>query len=431
LSEKKIVRKIVSAVGIVLLVLAVVGYLTLVPRPLETPDTVADLAELESYLDDLTGHNADSPPGLSLVVVNNGEIVYQKGFGLADGPRNIPATADTVYNYWSITKIPTAIAILQLQEQGLLSIDDPVISYLPFFTAQYPSANSEIVTLRHLLNHSSGLLNNVPEILRWIHTDGDPEWNQTDLIREKFPDYATLAYEPGSKGMYTNVGYMLLAAAIEAVSEQSYEQYVVEHILEPLRMTQTGFAYTSSMMASEAAGAHPSVDIQSLLLALLDIDMDRLVREERDGIMWFNHVYSDQNGPTGLIGPPTDLARLIIAYLNRGEYEGERILSEESVATMTNESHLRPGSSPEAADFDEMYHGLGWFAIPIAASTGRQDKFYLAHSGGGPGFSTNMRLYPEDNFGVVIMANGTYLEREKILGLVASLEWGQSGMGSE
>ncbi len=134
--------------------------------------------------------------------------------------------------------------------------------------------------------------------------------------------------------------------------------------------------------------------------------------------MWFNHVYSDQNGPTGLIGPPTDLARFVMAYLNGGELDGQRILSEESVVMMTNESHIVPGNTPEAATFDESYHGLGWIVVPT------ENSFYLTHSGGGPGFSTNMQLYPDRDLGLVIMANGTYLDRDRILDLAASLDWG-------
>jgi CubicO group peptidase (beta-lactamase class C family) len=418
---KKYLR-IIGIIAVVLVIVVGVGYLTLVPKPLKPPQAVSNLAELEAYLDDLTGHNPDSPPGLSLVVVKDGEVVYQKGFGLADGPRNIPATADTVYNQWSLVKPITAVAVLQLQEQGLLDIDHPVADYLPFFEAQYPSESSETITIRHLLNHSSGFRNNVPEILNWIHFDGDPEWNQTELIKEKLPDYAKLAYEPGSQGVYTNVGYMVLAALIEAASEQTYQQYMIDHIFAPLGMDQTNWIYTEAMIANEATGSTPSVDIQTLMLPLL-IDKDKrdaLIREKRDGKLWFNHVYTDQKGPTGPIGPATDTARFIMAYLNGGELDGQRILSEESVAKLTNESHILPGNTPEARDFkdyDEMYHGLGWLYVVEG------DDFFIAHSGGGPGFAVNMRLYPDRDLGMVVFANGTYLASEKIFDLVASLDW--------
>ena len=418
-------KKFLRIIGIIIVVLVVVvgvGYLTLVPRPLKPPQAVSSLAELEAYLDDLTGHNPDSPPGLSLVVVKDGEIVYKKGFGLADGPRNIPATADTVYNQWSMVKPVTAVAVLQLHEQGLLDIDDPVADYLPFFEVQYPSESSETITIRHLLNHSSGFRNNVPEIIGWIHFDGDPEWNQTELIKEKLPDYAKLAYEPGSLGVYTNVGYMVLAAVIEAASGQTYQQYMIDHIFEPLGMDQTNWTYTEAMIANEATGSSPSVDFQALMLPfILKKDKrDALIREKRDGMLWFNHVYTDQKGPTGPIGPPTDTARFIMAYLNGGELDGQRILSVESVAMLTDESHILPGNTPDAADlkdYDEMYQGLGWAYVVEG------DDFFIAHSGGGPGFAANMRLYPDRDLGMVVLANGTYLAREEVFDLVASLDW--------
>jgi hypothetical protein len=88
------------------------------------------------------------------------------------------------------------------------------------------------------------------------------------------------------------------------------------------------------MIANEATGSTPSVDIQTLMLPLL-IDKDKrdaLIREKRDGKLWINHVYTDQKGPTGPIGPATDTARFIMAYLNGGELDGQRILSEESLA---------------------------------------------------------------------------------------------------
>lgn len=170
------------------------------------------------------------------------------------------------------------------------------------------------------------------------------------------------------------------AAFVEAASGQTYEQYVMESIIEPLEMHQTGFSYTPAMMAVEATGAHPNVDLQTLLMPLIGIDTSRAIREKQDGIVWFNHIYSDQNGPTGLIGPATDLARFTMAYLNGGELNGQRILAEETVAMMTNESHIISGNSPDAAQFEESFHGLGWVVVPT------EDSFYLTHSGGGQAF---------------------------------------------
>ncbi len=416
---KKVLKIIGIIVATLVVILVVAYYAALKPRPLAPPKTVSDISELESYLDDLAGYNADSPPGLSLVVVKDGKTVYQKGFGLADGPRDIKATAKTVYNQWSMTKIYTAVAILQLQEQGLLNLDDPANDHLPFFKVKYPSKDSEIITIRHLLTHSSGLPDNVPAIIGWIHYDGDEEVNQTELIKEKLPDYANLSYEPGSKSKYTNVGYMVLAAIIEAASGQTYEQYITEHTLKPLKMDQTGFTYTDSMIKNEAAGAHPSIDLQMLMLPLLVDDMGPLVREKNDGISWFNHIYSDQNGPTGLIGPPTDTARFLMAYLNEGKLDGERILSKEMVDKMTEESRIVPeGTAGFRISYDGMLQGIGWSYVKP-----KGDSFFLQHRGGGPGFGTDMRVYPDRNLGMVVMGNGMYFDKDGVLDLVASLNW--------
>ncbi|NIM22348.1 MAG: serine hydrolase, partial [Candidatus Latescibacteria bacterium] len=138
------------------------------------------------------------PPGLSLVVVKNEKVVFSEGFGLADGPRNIPATPDTVYHWWSMTKVPTAIAVLRLQEREMLDIDDPVSEYLPFFEVKHPTDAEGVVTIKHLMNHSSGLPDaSLPKPGRvWIRREHDPPVNQTELIRSELPNYNTLRFEP-------------------------------------------------------------------------------------------------------------------------------------------------------------------------------------------------------------------------------------------
>ncbi len=260
---KKKLKKTVRIMGGVVLafVLTIVALIVLWPKPPKPPEHITSVAELETYLNQLTEFGA--PPGLSLVVVKDGKIVYSKGFGLADGPNKIVASPDTVYHWWSMTKIPTAIAILQLQEQGLLQLDDPVVNYLPFFSVQYPSANSQVVTIRHLLNHSSGLPDPMPAMLGMVHHADEPPVNRTALVETLLPDYAKLTFEPGTQAVYTNLGYMVLGAVIEKVSGQTYEDYVREHILQPLSMEHTDFVYTEAMRPYEAVGSHPVIRIHA------------------------------------------------------------------------------------------------------------------------------------------------------------------------
>jgi D-alanyl-D-alanine carboxypeptidase len=375
---------------------------TFAPHPPATPKSVKTQAELEAYLNQLVA--SGSPPGLSVAIVKDGKLVYNRAFGMADGPRGVAATPETVYHWWSMTKIPTAIAILQLQEKGLLKLDDPVIQHLPWFEVIYPTANSPAITLRHLLQHSSGLPDVVPAIFGWIHTD-EAGRNQTELVRKFLPQYNKLNAVPGVKAAYSNFNYMVLGAVIEAVSGQSYETYIVDNILAPLGMSQTGFAYSPAMSAHEAAGSLPVVHLYTPMLPFL-MDTKALIRERENKFFWFNRVYIDVTPSTGLIGSAPDVGRLMLAYLNQGTLDGVSILTPESVALMTNTPPV------------DGVCGLGWHV-----GQDPTDARDLEHTGGGPGFATLMRVYPEKGLGVALLANGTALDYAGLADLLAGVNW--------
>lgn len=397
---------------IVFVLLAIALGYSLRPKIPQPPDSVNNLAELDAYLEKLV--NSGTPQGLSMAIVKNDSIVYSKGFGWADAPRNIQATPESVYHWWSITKIPTAMAILQLQEQGKLQLDDPVLKYLPFFKIDYPSPNSRVITIRHLLNHSSGIPDAGPfQLMKWIHHDGDPHLNQTAFTEQVFPDYASLEFEPGENTAYTNIGYMLLGAIIEEVSGQSYRDYIRRFILEPLEMKQTDFVYTREMKAYEAAGSHPSFNIMSPLLHVM---IGSYLRETSNKHIWMNRVYTDQEPSSAILGSTADAARLIRAYLNEGMLDGRRILSEESVRLMTYDSHVAEANDEGSYFFRQ---GIGWQVFK------EKSGYKLQHTGGGPGFYTIMQIYPSDNLGLVLFCNDVTLEKYgwRILQLGAELNW--------
>ena len=380
-----------------------------IPQP---PDSVNNVAELDAYLEKLV--NSGTPQGLSMVIVKNDSIVYSKGFGWADGPRNIQATPQSVYHWWSITKIPTAIAILQLQEQGKLQLDDSVSKYLSFFEVKYPSQNSSAITIMQLLNHSSGIPDaSIFSLMKWIHHDGEPPLDQTALIEKVFPKYATLKFTPGEDTAYTNISYMLLGAIIEKVSGQSYSDYIRNNILEPLKMQHTDFAYTKEMEPYEAAGSHPAVNFMSPLLYTM---MGSYIRETSKKQLWMKRVYTDQEPSSALIGSTMDAARLVRAYLNNGMLDGHRILSEKSIGLMTNDSHVAEANDDGSYFFRQ---GIGWQVFK------EKSGYKLEHNGGGPGFYTMMQIYPSDNLGLILFCNDVTLEKYgwKVLRLGADLNW--------
>jgi CubicO group peptidase (beta-lactamase class C family) len=387
---------------LILLVLVVVGAVlyALAPHPPATPKNVSDADELDTYLGRLV--DSENPPGLSIVVVKDGQTAFSRAFGYSDKPRGAKVTPDTVFHWWSMTKIPTAIAIMQLQERGRIDLDEDVRKYLAWFEAIDSSGTRPSITIRNLLQHSSGLPDTMPGMIGWVHYD-DAGRNQTEVLRAHLPRFNKLKFKPGAKAIYSNLNYMVLGAVIEAVSGQAYEEYMARNLLQPLGMSRTGFIYTAEMAEHEAAGTLPIVHFYTPILPAL-LDLRALVRERHGRILWLQRVYIDATPSTGLIGPAADVARLMTAYLNGGTLDGKAILHPDSVSLLTNTSPLDG-------------HGLGWFVDDSSESR------TLGHAGGGPGFASVMRLYPERKLGIAILANGTDLDRDRLLDLIAGMAW--------
>lgn len=402
----KVMKRGAIAMLVILSILVVLaaGLYILAPHPPASPKLVTGTADLETYLARLV--RSGSPPGLSAVVVKEGRLAWTGSFGYADGPRGRKATGETVYHWWSMTKIATAIAVMQLQEQGKLDLDETVTRYLPWF-ATVPSSNDSpadkgpAITIRHLLQHSSGLPDTIPAMISWVHYD-DAVRGQTAVLREHLPKFNRLRFTPGSRAVYSNLNFMVLGAVIESVTGSGYEAYVSEHVLRPLGMSRTGFVYAPGMAEHEAAGTLPFVHMYTPLLPLL-LDVRALVRQGRGRLLWLRRVYIDATPSTGLIGPASDVARLMLAYLGGGSLDGIRILRPQSVALL---------SETPAIDG----HGLGWF---VGTDDGERT---LEHAGGGPGFASIMRLYPDRGVGVAILANGTDLDRQRLVRLLSRVQ---------
>jgi CubicO group peptidase (beta-lactamase class C family) len=353
------------------------------------------LEELERYLDKMV--QTQNPPGVSVAVVKDNEIRYQYSTGKADAPNGFKATNETVYHWWSMTKVVTAIGILQLSEQGMIELDAPVTDYLDFFEVDYGKYTGEI-TIRQLLRHSSGLPDTVPAIIGWVHTE-DVIYDQVEQVHQYLSEYDQLRFAPDSQSAYSNYGYMVLGAIIAEVTGESYEAYVAEHILKPAKMNHTGFLYAANLGANEAKGSHPVLNYMTPLLPFY-LDLDSIISERTGLTLWFNRLYLDVTPSSGLIGPAADVVRLLVAIQTPGV-----LLSEESLESML----------PLGLEITE--RPLGW------AEFGLEDRKWVQHSGGGPGFATVMRYYPNEQLGIAVMANGTNLDRNKLVEELASLSW--------
>lgn len=401
---KWLLRKMGITVGILGGILVGIGAVLyiIMPKSPKPPAKLANVGELETYLERVVA--AERPPGLSVAVVKNGEIVYANGFGVANAQGDVAVTEETVYHWWSMTKVITAVSIMQLHEQGYLNIDHPISTYLPYFSVTHHDEDAT-VTIRQILNHSAGMSNATPEIFTWVHLEGDPPVNQSDFVASKFADYDELRFAPGTKTDYSNWGYTVLGALIEAVAGQTYESYVVDNILQPLAMHNSHFVYTETMAAHEATGSQHLVDLYTPFFPLLNLTY---IIEERVGMrFWFHRVYNDQTAPSGLIGSAADVGRFMTAYLSADS----RLLQPESFATMNEAiTQVQHPSKP--------VRGLGW-----EAHVTENGRFYLTHSGGGPGFATIMRVYPDEQLGIVVMGNDSTMDRDGLADVLANMEW--------
>ena len=302
-------------------------------------------------------------PGVSLAVVRGGRIVKAKGYGLANIEAKSPAAPDSVYEIGSLTKQFTAAAIMLLVEDGKISLDDPVTKYL----AGAPERWNRI-TVRHLLNHTSGIQNHVAvpdyiDIFKISITSKNFP-SRDDLLQEfyKLPS----EFEPGATWSYDNTGYYLLGVIVEKASGKDFWQFLDERIFKPLGMRSTRSSDTRLIVSNRAAG-----------------------------YVWANGEF--ENRPVlppfvgfsagSLISTVEDLAKWDAAL------DTEKVLKKSSLAQMWTPTKTNSG---ETASFD---YGFGWF---IENYRGRRD---IHHSGGTPGFSSVMHRFVDDKLTVIILTN--------------------------
>ncbi len=189
-------------------------------------------AEVQKKVDSVAAAELSGGPtaGISVLVAQRGTILVAKGYGLADIEQQTPTTERTVYRLGSLSKQFTAAALLKLVEQGKVSLDESIRTYLP----NYPEAGNA-VTVRHLLQHTSGLTNYTAQSDYWRHMNDDlPRTEVLEWFASKPP-----VYTPGTRYVYCNTGYFLLGLIIEKVSGESYEAFVQTNLLDPIGLKAT------------------------------------------------------------------------------------------------------------------------------------------------------------------------------------------------
>jgi D-alanyl-D-alanine carboxypeptidase len=294
-------------------------------------------------------------PGVAVLVVKDGETILRKGYGLAEVELGVPIKPAMVFRIGSVTKQFTAAAILQLVEQGKISLDDDVTKYLPDFpTHGHP------ITIERLLSHTSGIANNTdqPGWMSSIRTDQTPA-QLIASFKDLPPDFA-----PGEKWSYTNSAYLLLGAIIEKVSGEPYAAYIQKHLFDPLGLKETGYDDPDAIIPG------------------------RVVGYGYTGKGYVNNQYLSMTQPYSagaLLSTVDDLRRWSEAFL------GGKVVSPALVQRALTPVKLVSGTATG--------YGYGW---GISNYEGHR---IIEHGGGIFGFNAYELVMPDDHLFVAVLSN--------------------------
>ena len=342
------------ACGIALMVLGPVS---------ATADDGPDLAAIDRYV--RSEMDAQRIPGLALGIVQGDRIVHVQGFGEADRSGR-EVTPQTPFLIGSVTKSFTALAIMQLSEAGRLQLDAPVQRYLPWWRVADPNA-STLITIRHLLYQVSGLSKATGNAYA---TSGDTHDSALEDRVRALRD-AELTEPVGTTWQYSNANYWTLGMIVQAVSGQSYETYVQQHIFNPLQM---GNSYTSGTEAVQH-GLPTGHRYWYGFPVASELPFDR------GGL-----------GSQGLSSSAQDMTGYLSLYLNGGRHGATTLVSPAGAA------ELQRAGVPTG--LDGVSYAMGWDVGRIHGTT------TISHDGSGFDSHANVLLIPDRGWGVVVMENG-------------------------
>jgi len=322
---------------------------------------------------------AEQAPGMSTLIVKDGEIVWIESYGWADVGNNIPVSDSTVFLLASISKVFTGTALMHLHESGYFDLDEDINGYLPF-DISVPDHETESITFRMLMTHTASILDNYGAMEQYYST-GDPTIALEDVIERYFsvsgadynPNLNFSDNAPGTAYEYSNMGTALAGFMVEAISGTDFSEYCNAQIFDKLCMNSTSWY-------------------------LADFDTTNVARPYQwsggEYVPYTHYGFADY--PNGQLRSTTlDLANFLLAYLQEGAFNGQELLSSASINEML---------SPQISPLDPT-QGLNWYLEDIYLSGGGTIPVW-GHNGGESGVSTDMYIDRVNNIGVAVICNG-------------------------
>lgn len=328
-------------------------------------------------------------PSVQYYYFDQHSILKSFQVGFSDLSKETKVHASTTYHAFSITKTFTALAILQLAEQGKIDLNKSVGQYLPDF--KY----GEEITVKQLLNHTSGLPNPIP--LNWIHLDSEHQsFDKHAFFESIFEKHHKTKFKPNEKFAYSNLGYVVLGNLIEKLSGKTYEEYITENIIQKLPITSYELTFEIVNNSSHAKGYHKRWSLSYLLLNFL-ISKSKFMGKTEGKWRPFNPFYVNGSSYGGLIGTPSSF----IAYLQALLTSDNNLISDGYKQLLFQENKTKNGKNTGMC--------LSWFSGQLNGTP------YFAHAGGGGGYYCEIRLYPDLNKGSAIFFNRTGMTDERFL----------------
>lgn len=305
----------------------------------------------------LSGQFKPGETGCAALVAKNGQVIYQKAFGMANLELEVPMKPEMVFRIGSITKQFTAIAILQLMEQGKLSLQDDITKFIP----DYPT-HAYTITIEHLLTHTSGIQSytGMTDYMKNVREDMKPE-ELIDIFKNQPMEFA-----PGTKWNYNNSGYFLLGYIIEKVTGKTYADYIQENFFTPLGMTSTSYGSDTRIIMNRASGYQPGNDgpVNSDYCSMTQpYSAGAIMSTVGDLFRWHQAVHS------------------------------YRLVKKETLDMAFTEYKLKDGKGT--------HYGYGYFLSQLQGSP------TIEHGGGIFGYLTSSIYLPEEDIFVALFSNNT------------------------
>lgn len=312
--------------------------------------------------------------GLSVAVVKGNKIIYTQSFGTKNQENKTPLTDDCIFRIASISKSFSATSIMQLAERKKLSIDQDV-SELIGFKVRNPKFPETVITLRLMMSHLSSI------------NDSQGYFSLDAINPEKNPNWAKSYsnYEPGKGYAYCNLNFNMIGAIIEKVSGERFDQYVIKHVLDPLKLY--GGYDVDGLDKSRFASIY-DYRADSTKFVLSEGAYASRAKDLSNYVMGYSTPVFSPTGGMKISAP--DLARYMLMHSNYGKYKGKRIISKKSAQQM------------QIAMSEEEGYG---FAIETTSKL-IPGKTLKGHTGVAYGLFSSMYFHPEEKFGIVVISNG-------------------------